>query len=473
MQFCPDFEKTPLIKRGDLISLFQYKILTMSISNYNSLTFPDLIKQYFRRFLSTIADLRLAIILLLIIAIFSISGTVIEQNQPINYYQENYPENPALFGFLTWQVLINIGLNHVYTTWWYLAILFLFGSSLIACTFKRQLPALKAAKIWQFYDQPRQFNKLAFSAEVSTESLTKIESILNSKGYKVYTNDNSIYAQKGLAGRIGPIIVHIGMIIVLLGAIWGAFSGFFAQEMIPSGDTFTIQNYLEAGRLTNLEKPQSFQVKVNDFWINYSPEGKVDQFYSDLSVINKQGKEVTRKTIFVNQPLRYQGITFYQTSWNISAVKVQLNNSPIFQLPMAELTLENQGRIWGTWIPTKPDLSEGVSLVTKDLQGTMFLYNMQGELINAIRPNMPVEVNGINLKVVKLIGATGLQIKSDPGVPIVYLGFALLMIGVVMSYISFSQIWALQEENSFFIGGKTNRAQVAFEKEMYSILEKI
>ncbi len=445
----------------------------MSISNYNRLTFSDLIKGYFRRFLSTIADLRLAIILLLIIALFSISGTVIEQNQPINYYQENYPENPALFGFLTWQVLLNIGLNHVYTTWWYLAILFLFGSSLIACTFKRQLPALKAAKIWQFYDQPRQFNKLAFSAEVSTESLTKIESILNSQGYKVYTNDNCIYAQKGLAGRIGPIIVHIGMIIVLLGAIWGAFSGFFAQEMIPSGDTFTIQNYLEAGKLTNLEKPQSFQVKVNDFWIDYSPEGKVDQFYSDLSVINKQGEEIKRKTIFVNEPLRYQGITFYQTSWNISAVKVQLNNSPIFQLPMAELTLENQGRIWGTWIPTKPDLSEGVSLVTKDLQGTMFLYNMKGELINAIRPNMLVEVNGINLKVVKLIGATGLQIKSDPGVPIVYLGFALLMIGVVMSYISFSQVWALQEENSFFIGGKTNRAQVAFEKEMYSILEKI
>lgn len=446
----------------------------MSVTKYNqNLSFSDLIKGYFRRFLSTVADLRLAIILLLIIAIFSISGTVIEQNQPINYYQENYPENPALFGFLTWQVLVNLGLNHVYTTWWYLTILFLFGTSLVACTFKRQLPALKAAQTWQYYNQPRQFNKLAFSAEISAESLTQIESILRSKGYKVYSNDNCIYAQKGIVGRIGPIIVHLGMIIILLGAIWGAFSGFFAQEMIASGDTFTIKNYLEAGKLTNLEKPQSFQVKVNKFWIDYTPEGKVDQFYSDLSIIDKKGEEVKRKTIFVNEPLRYQGITFYQTSWNISGIKVQLNNSPIFQLPMAELARENQGRIWGTWIPTKPDLSEGVSLVTKDLQGTMFLYNMQGKLINAIRPNMPVEVNGINLKVIELIGATGLQIKSDPGVPIVYLGFALLMIGVVMSYISFSQVWALQEENRFFIGGKTNRAQVAYEKEMLNILEQI
>jgi cytochrome c biogenesis protein len=446
----------------------------MSVSNSNkNISVNYSLNYFFRKVIATISDLRLAIILLLIIAFFSISGTVIEQNQPVNYYQENYPENPALFGFLTWQVLLTIGLNHVYTTWWYLSILVLFGSSLIACTFRRQLPALKTAKMWNFYDQSRQFNKLALSAEVTTESLDKINYIISQKGYKVYQNDHSLYAQKGISGRIGPIIVHVAMILILLGAIWGAFTGFFAQEMIPSGETFTIQNFLEAGKFTNLNQAQSFDIKVNNFWIKYTPDGSVDQFYSDLSVVNKTGEELDRKTIFVNQPLRYNGITFYQTNWSISAVKIQLNNSPIFQLPMAELTTERKGRIWGTWIPTKPDLSEGISLVTKDLQGTMFLYDMTGKLISAVRPNMPVEVNGVTLKVLDLIGSTGLQIKADPGVPLVYLGFALLMIGVVMSYVSFSQVWALQEGDRYFIGGKTNRAQVAFEKEIYQILEQL
>jgi cytochrome c biogenesis protein len=446
----------------------------MSVSNSSqNLSIINSINLFFRKLISTIADLRLAIILLLIIALFSISGTVIEQNQPVNYYQENYPESPALFGFLTWQVLLTIGLNHVYTTWWYLSILVLFGSSLIACTFRRQLPALKATQVWKFYDQSRQFNKLVLSAEITTESLGKINTILGEKGYKVYQNDNSLYAQKGISGRIGPIIVHVGMIVILLGAIWGAFTGFFAQEMIQSGQTFTIQNFLEAGKFTNLNNAQSFDVKVNNFWIKYTPDGSVDQFYSDLSVVDKKGEELDRKTIFVNQPLRYNGITFYQTNWSISGVKIQLNNSPIFQLPMAELTNERKGRIWGTWIPTKPDLSEGISLITKDLQGTMFLYDNSGKLISAVRPNMPVEVNGVTLKILELIGSTGLQIKADPGVPLVYIGFALLMIGVVMSYVSFSQIWALQENDRYFIGGKTNRALVAFEKEMYQILEKI
>jgi cytochrome c biogenesis protein len=425
------------------------------------------------RLVSILADLRLAIILLLAIALFSISGTVIEQNQSLSFYQQNYPENPALFGFLTWKILLKIELNHVYTTWWFLSLLVLFGSSLIACTFKRQLPALKAVQIWKFYQQPRQFNKLAFSTEINNTSLDVLKPLLTNKGYQIFQENDSIYARKGIVGRIGPIIVHAAMIIILLGAIWGAFTGFFAQEMIASGDTFKIKNIMDAGILSSPQKSNDFAIKVNKFWIEYTPQGKVDQFYSDLSIINQDDQELKRKTIFVNEPLRYNGVTFYQTNWGIAGVKVQVNNSPIFKLPMAELKTGGNGRLWGSWIPTKPDLSEGVSLIAKDLQGTMFVYNPQGKLVTAVRPGMPTEVNGVKLKVLELIGATGLQIKSDPGVPIVYLGFALLMLGVVMSYISYSQIWALQERENLYLGGKTNRAQVAFERELIEIINQV
>jgi cytochrome c biogenesis protein len=72
----------------------------------------------------------------------------------------------------------------------------------------------------------------------------------------------------------------------------------------------------------------------------------------------------------------------------------------------------------------------------------------------------------------EVIGATGLQIKSDPGIPWVYLGFGLLMVGVVMSYFSHSQIWALQTESGLYLGGKTNRALVTFEREFCRLVEQ-
>jgi cytochrome c biogenesis protein len=430
-------------------------------------------KKLFRSTVRVVADLRLAIVLLLAIALFSISGTLIEQGQSLQFYQQNYPEDPALFGFLSWRVLLAAGLNHVYSTWWFLSLLVLFGTSLTACTFTRQFPALKSARRWKFYDKPRSFEKLALSTEIPKGSVDNLIPLLEQRNYKVFREGNTLYARKGIIGKIGPIVVHAAMLIVLVGAIWGAMTGFIAQEMVPSGQTFQVRNVFEAGLFSRAQIPQDWAVRVNRFWIDYTPDGTIDQFYSDLSVVDPQGKELKRETIHVNNPLRYDGVTYYQTNWGIAGVKVQLNNSPIFQLPMAQLDTGGNGKLWGTWIPTKPDLSEGVALVTKDLQGTLLAYNPKGEFLGVVRPGMGLKINGVTLKVLELIGSTGLQIKADPGVPIVYTGFGLLMIGVIMSYISHSQIWALETLQRLYLGGKTNRALVTFEQEILAMMAQL
>jgi cytochrome c biogenesis protein len=428
---------------------------------------------WWRQLLSVLGDLRLAIVLLLAIAIFSISGTVIEQGQSLAFYQANYPENPALFGFLSWKVLLTVGLDHVYRTWWFLSILILFGSSLTACTFTHQFPALKAARRWKFYKEPRQFQKLALSAELETGNLDSLTSMLQTHKYKVFREGDTLYARKGIIGRIGPIVVHASMLIILAGAIWGALTGFMAQEMVPSGGTFQIKNIVDAGPLAATQTLKDWSVRVNRFWIDYTPEGGIDQFYSDMSVLDQDGKDIDQQTIYVNKPLRYRGVTIYQTDWGIAAVQVRVNDSPIFQIPMAQLDTQGKGRIWGTWIPTKPDMSEGASLLARDLQGTLLVYDATGKLVSTVRPGMATQVNGITLKVKDVIGSTGLQIKSDPGIPIVYTGFGLLMLGVIMSYVSHSQIWALQKGDRFYVGGRTNRAQVAFEREVIAILDRL
>ncbi len=432
-------------------------------------------KGFFKReLIPLLADLRLAIALLLVIALFSISGTLIEQGQSLEFYKANYPEHPALFGFLSWKVLLTVGLDHVYRTWWFLSLLILFGSSLTACTFQRQLPALRwFSRTWNFYTKSRQFRKFALSAEFSRGSMDEVASLLEQRRYQIFRQGSSLYAHKGLMGRIGPIVVHVGMLVILAGAIWGSLTGFTAQEMVPSGSTFQIKNITDAGPLAAPQVPKDWAVKVNRFWIDYTPDGNIDQFYSDMSVLNNEGNEVKHKTIHVNEPLRYRGVTLYQADWGIAAIRVKLNNSPIFQLPMAQLDTGNRGRIWGTWLPTKPDMSDGVSLVVKDLQGMVLVYDVTGKLVATVRSGMSTQVNGITLAVKELVGSTGLQIKADPGIPIVYTGFGLLMLGVIMSYISHSQLWVLQENERLYLGGRTNRAQVAFEREFLGIVEQL
>ncbi len=431
------------------------------------------LKTYFQRdLLPLLADLRLAIVLLLAIALFSITGTVIEQGETLDFYRANYPEDPALFGFLSWKVILISGLDHVYRTWWFLALLILFGASLTACTFTRQFPALGAARKWKYYTQPRQFQKLALSADLPGVSAEPLRQALEQKKYKVFREGDTLYGRKGIVGRIGPIVVHASMLLILLGAIWGAMTGFFAQEMVPSGETFQIRNIFDAGPWAEAQIPKDWAVRVNRFWIDYTPEGSIDQFYSDLSVIDRKGTELDRKTIHVNEPLRHKGVTLYQADWGVAAVQVKLNNSPVFQLPMT--LLDNDGpRFWGTWLPTKPDMSEGVTLLTRDLQGTVLVYGQDGQLVSTVRRGMATEVNGVTLSLIDVIGSTGLQIKADPGIPMVYAGFGLLMVGVLMSYVSHSQVWALEDAGTLYVGGRTNRAQVIFERELLKVLEEI
>lgn len=433
----------------------------------------DGVRNYFRQdLLPLLADLRLAIVLLLAIAALSITGTVIEQGQTLEFYQTNYPADPALFGFLSWKVILISGLDHVYRTWWFLALLIVFGASLTACTFTRQFPALGAAQKWKYYTQPRQFQKLALSAELSETDLATLATGLTQKRYLVFQDGTQLYGRKGIVGRIGPIVVHASMLLILLGAILGAMTGFFAQEIVPSGETFQIRNIFDSGPWAEGQIPKDWSVRVNRFWIDYTPEGNIDQFYSDLSVLNLAGDEVDRKTIYVNEPLRHRGVTLYQADWGIAAVQVKLNNSPVLQLPMQQL--ENDGpRFWGTWLPTKPDMSEGVTLLASDLQGSVLIYDNAGQLISTVRRGMAAEVNGVRLSLVDVVGSTGLQIKADPGIPLVYAGFGLLMLGVVMSYVSHSQVWALEQGGTVYVGGRTNRAQVAFERELLALLEGV
>ena len=65
-----------------------------------------------------------------------------------------------------------------------------------------------------------------------------------------------------------------------------------------------------------------------------------------------------------------------------------------------------------------------------------------------------------SLEIIEYIPETGLQIKADPGIPLIYLGFGVLMISTLLSYLSYTQFWLAQSKNKLLIGGDTNRAKL-------------
>ena len=419
-----------------------------------------------QRLLRFFADLRFAIAILLVIAFFSIIGTVIEQDQSIEIYKLNYPLTNKVFGFLSWDIILKFGFDHVYKTWWFISCIITFGLSLFSCTMLQQFPALKVARRCQFFRVSNQFKKLKIYTRLQTSKFHKRLFQIKKSNYSVFHQRNIIYAYKGLIGRIAPIIVHFSMILILIGTLLGAIMGFKAQEIIPKTETFHIQNILNNGRFTPIPKVSA---RVNDFWITYTKQSSIVQFYSDISILNTDGNEITHKTIFVNSPIQYKGINYYQTDWNLIGLRVKNQKSQILQYPLLNL-LNSRAKLWITWVPTDQTLEQGIILLIDNLQGYCSVYNEYGKFLGNLETNEVFKQN-FPITLIDIVSSTGLQIKTDPGIPIIYMGFFSLILSTFISYITYSQIWVVKEEKQIFVGGNTTRAIFDFEIEFFKLIK--
>jgi len=256
------------------------------------------------------------------------------------------------------------------------------------------------------------------------------------------------------------------MILVLVGTIIGSIFGFKAQEIVPKTENFHIQNILTNGQFTIIPKEST---RVNDFWILYTKNKTISQFYSDISILDLNGNETKRKTISVNYPLINNSVYYYQTDWNLIGLRLQNINNKVIEYPLVNL-LNNQTKIWLTWITDGKSSDQGFIAIIDNLEGYCSIYDETGKFLGNLELNESFP-NNQSTTLLEIISSTGLQIKTDPGIPLIYMGFLLLMISTLLSYLTYSQIWIIQKQKRLFIGGTTNRAVFDFELEFFKFIK--
>jgi cytochrome c biogenesis protein len=420
---------------------------------------PDLI-------IKRLANLKFAIVLLFTIGLVIALGTFIEQEQSLSFYQQNYPQTKPILGFINWNIILALKLDHIYTSSWFSALLIVFSTSLLSCTLTVQLPSLRRFRRWKFFTNI--INGGAIEKKLSTNTNNAANYKLHYSNYHTFRQGKKNYAYSGLLGRVGPIVVHASMILLLLGSSIGAFGGYLAQEIIPRGEIFHVQNLVKSGNFGHV--PQAITWRVNDFWITYTKDLKTKQFYSDLSLLDTNGNELKRKTIFVNEPFVYKNLTLYQTDWDLVSFKLRVNSSQIVQVPLQKSFKEGRKFWFGSFEINK----EKFSFLVNDLQGNLLLYNEKGLLVKKclIGEKVNLDLN-TQFEVSELITSTGLQIKTDPGLRVVYLSFFLLICSVYASFISYSQIWGIEKNNYILFSGNSNRAVLFFQTEFKKLLGRV
>ena len=410
--------------------------------------------------LNWLSSLKIAILLLLLIALSCATGTLIPQLESDQFYLENFNQNPFL-GIINGNILLLFEFNHIYTSFWFLFLLTWLGLSLAVCSFRRQLPILKSALSWIDYKYPRQIAKLSISQSIVTNnylnSLNNLKTNLKKEGWNVKETDGRIAARQGVIGRLGPILIHLGMIILMIGATYGALNGKSIEKFLAPGRSIDLVDNIDENGLT---------IELQQFKIERDPQGRVEQYRSIINIIDQSGNNQP-KEISVNYPLRYRGLTFYQADWSVAAITLKIENSPKLQIPLQSIP-EMGEQVWGTVIPTKKDGKDPILLSVDREIGPVKVYDSDGRLISTISINKEVKVKDNLIKIINIIPSSGLLIKYDPGVPLVYTSFGIILIGGSLSIISTKKIWVLYEEEQsrIYIGGLSNRNLTGLSKEM-------
>nr|YP_010902785.1 Cytochrome c biogenesis protein [Hypnea flava]WCH54839.1 Cytochrome c biogenesis protein [Hypnea flava] len=413
------------------------------------------------KIIKQLSNLNFSITLLLTICGISILGTIIEQDKNIAYYESTYPIKSFISYFINWKNILYFGLDHVYTTWWFILLIFLFFCSLIICTFSQQLPSLRNSRHWKF--MPYSYDKNTVISYLPIKSFINIIYSLNYHNYYVFQRSSKIYGYKGLIGRLAPIFVHISIIITLTGNILGLFTGFTSQEIIPKGEIFHIQNFIKSGKYSHL--PYNLLGKIDDFFIEYNEDSSVKQFYSLISLLNNKNENLIQQKIYVNSPLKFHGLTFYQTSWNLEGLKIQLDHQ-LVQQKLQEIKINNIR----TWVYNFNFINhKSLFFLINGLNNKIYIYNSSGKLLQNITINETFTINNHKITIKEIIPSTGIQIKTDPGIYIVYLGFSILIISIATSYLSYSQVWINSKKNTINLRGITNRGQLTFEEELTKV----
>ncbi len=257
------------------------------------------------------ASVKLALISLIVLAATSIVGTLIKQGQAPSYYVQEY--GPGLARFFE---ILNV--NKMYESWWYLTLLCLFAVNLVVCTIER-LPG-----VWRMVVRdnlsidPQSLARMSFTHRMeinlpAVEATEKMRQFLIHSGCRNVRRLESegstlLFSQKGAWTRLGVYVVHLSVLIILVGAVTGKFFGYQAYVFLPEGRA-TNNIFLQGSRKP---VPLGFKLQCDRFERTLYDNGMVKQYRADLSVFDPERKTPYKKSIIVNDPLTYHGLTFYQ-----------------------------------------------------------------------------------------------------------------------------------------------------------------
>jgi cytochrome c biogenesis protein len=457
------------------------------------------------------ASVKLTVAVLLALALTSIIGTLVPQNQPLEaYYQA--------FGDFLFRVFAVLDLYDMYGAWWFQLLLTLLTLNIIVCSIDRLSSLSKIVFVRHPRFSVKRFRSAKkahnFKAKGETESLlaafqTVVKGQFRYQRVERLDGATYIYAERGRWTRLGVYVVHLSVVLLIAGAMVGSFFGFEGFANIPEGegtDTIRMRDNPNMGRRL------PFEIHCDDFNMELYSNGAPKEYRSALRLV-QDGKTIYQKEIIVNDPIRFMGINIFQSSYGElppdhdarqASAKGAAPESFDLQLTSASsgMTYDRKARIGeplnlpeglGTFtvLAYLPEMNFSGQALGPAIKGR--LMPSEGEAAEVLLPMRFPNFDKMRRGkiVIAVAGAaaakftpqapsekkyyTGLQVTRDPGVGIVYAAFSMMILGCMITFfMSHRQVCVeIEAGGAVRVAGVSNKNPLGLERQIDQLAERL
>jgi cytochrome c biogenesis protein ResB len=361
-------------------------------------SYQKALNQMLKRIWRMLGSVRIVVPLLIVISLVSLVGIAVPQGSPAMEFHET--------GWCA-SLMLRLGLNHLFSTGWFYALLGLLSVNVVACSSSRQLSNVRKAMTPHFLRSAEDIRPFKWSMEFSntrppSEAAGLLSGFFKRRLYFSATlnqgNNIQVASHSFCFREIGSLLFHMSILFFFAGSLMGNLRGWSFVKKFHEDEISAIRGW------NCLVRCDWFKIEKND-------NGTISDYKTKLTVLSPDSTPVFSKVIEVNHPLSYKGLRFYQYSYG-----------------------EQYGAIEDT-----------------DL-------NMSGPGIDSALNNAPRYF-------------TGIKISRNPGAVFIWLGFALMTIGIMPAfYFPHKSFWIFIEPGEaclsrIVVGGFSDRPVSAFQKE--------
>ena len=295
------------------------------------------------------SSMRFAVALLSVLAIASVVGTVLQQNQP----KQNYV---VKFGAFWTEIFEFLGLFDVYASAWFTLIMLFLVLSTGLCMWRNVPPFLREMRSFRTQTTAKSLAHMKHTALLS-DNMGSLKTEIAAKYWQVNgfqtritpREDGSVLlsAKKGAMNKWGYIFAHAAIIVICLGGLVDSNLllkiGMLTGKIVPDTSSQYARDFQAASRLSpsnlsfraNAEVVEGqtieaafinadkglllqelpFTLELKKFHIDFYNTGMPKDFASDIVVTDKASGNRVVQTIRVNHPLTINGITIYQSTY--------------------------------------------------------------------------------------------------------------------------------------------------------------